>query len=835
MKTSIPPAPWVALVAAFLLPAATWADTTLSKLAGERAYDGSFGVEPSAPVLAADGKAYWTDFPNANDDTGGKKLMCSSGGQLFLDPQTPPTDDAEDEDLPLGFVVDAVGTSVLLQGTLAEPAPSGIGRSNTGALYQYSGGITRVADRHSTFPGMTGAAQFSGVSAGTYDSSGIPVLHFRQQSSPQVQGIFHGSGTFTAVARSADTDFPGGGKFTRIENPIASGDWVYFYGENGGTRGVYQIPTGGGTATVVADNTAALVSGGSAPTIGGSGDVTFAGDDDDVAVGLSNGVYKRVSGVWSRVAAQFGSIPSGTGTFYAFPAVAIRNGKVAFQGGRDLSFAPPTEDGLYTDANGPLARVVDLNSDFGALTGERFQVAGGGRWWTGGTDFVFAVEGNGKRAIYRASVAPAVLTAVDDDFLIRTAAAVAVPVLLNDIAPPSGLLRVTAVTQGAKGKVTLARGRVTYNPGANFDGTDSFTYTVTGDGADTSTATVTVTNPFFPLSGSFSQLVTADGAALGLLTAKLSSAGSVSGKVTIGGKAYNLHGLAGFDGSFTQKFRRNPAGTPDLVVKLSFTEDNQVAQVSGNITGEAAPVSIAAGKVELTSLPAAILEGAYTMFLPTDGEAANPRGTGWAKATLSDTGKLTLTGRLGDDTAFSATTALSSGGTAVLFVPLYKAPEGELAGTLQLTGSGAHTLIGGTLAWRKPVQTHATAPFAAGFFATTVVNGADYVAPARDIRALTYTDPANAKADMEIAGAGVVTIDAAVTVSTADKIAAELPNPSGVIAKLTRTTGLLSGSFLPAAGAKARKFTGIVNQVENRGAGFHPGTDQTGTITFVPR
>ncbi|MGE0642509.1 MAG: tandem-95 repeat protein [Nitrospira sp.] len=51
----------------------------------------------------------------------------------------------------------------------------------------------------------------------------------------------------------------------------------------------------------------------------------------------------------------------------------------------------------------------------------------------------------------------------------------------------------TSVTQGANGTVTfLANGTVTYTPNANFNGTDSFTYTITSGGV-TETATVTVT------------------------------------------------------------------------------------------------------------------------------------------------------------------------------------------------------------------------------------------------------------------------------------------------------------------------------------------------------
>ena len=51
---------------------------------------------------------------------------------------------------------------------------------------------------------------------------------------------------------------------------------------------------------------------------------------------------------------------------------------------------------------------------------------------------------------------------------------------------------VTSVTQGANGTVTFtAAGLLTYTPNANFNGTDTFSYTVTSGGV-TETATVTV-------------------------------------------------------------------------------------------------------------------------------------------------------------------------------------------------------------------------------------------------------------------------------------------------------------------------------------------------------
>src|SRR5437773_1987809 len=60
--------------------------------------------------------------------------------------------------------------------------------------------------------------------------------------------------------------------------------------------------------------------------------------------------------------------------------------------------------------------------------------------------------------------------------------------------PDSGeTLAVTATTQGAHGSVTFTATSVSYTPAANYNGADSFTYTIGDGNGGTATATVNVT------------------------------------------------------------------------------------------------------------------------------------------------------------------------------------------------------------------------------------------------------------------------------------------------------------------------------------------------------
>ena len=126
--------------------------------------------------------------------------------------------------------------------------------------------------------------------------------------------------------------------------------------------------------------------------------------------------------------------------------------------------------------------------------------------WTEGNAIAFIVGGSGHRtaealksgqstaAVLRVEytvgtppVATADTAATDDDML------VVVAVLANDNDVEGDPLTVTAVGQPAHGTATAnASGTITYTPAANFNGADSFSYTISDGQGGTSNATVTV-------------------------------------------------------------------------------------------------------------------------------------------------------------------------------------------------------------------------------------------------------------------------------------------------------------------------------------------------------
>ncbi|WP_224372498.1 Ig-like domain-containing protein [Hyalangium versicolor] len=121
--------------------------------------------------------------------------------------------------------------------------------------------------------------------------------------------------------------------------------------------------------------------------------------------------------------------------------------------------------------------------------------------FSGAVTFTYTVsDGNGGTTVVTVTVNVLAVnkppTANNDTLTVaEDSGPTVVDVLANDsTAPDTGeTLTVTAVTQPANGTVTLSGDVVSYQPNANFHGTDTFTYTISDGNGGTATGTVTVT------------------------------------------------------------------------------------------------------------------------------------------------------------------------------------------------------------------------------------------------------------------------------------------------------------------------------------------------------
>ena len=119
--------------------------------------------------------------------------------------------------------------------------------------------------------------------------------------------------------------------------------------------------------------------------------------------------------------------------------------------------------------------------------------------YSGSASFVYTVsdgDGGTDTGMVDVTVNPvndAPVAADDPVTVIEDTVANLIDVLLNDDDEDGDTLTITGVTQGANGSVSFTSSGVTYTPGANFFGSDVFTYTISDGSVDTASGTVNVT------------------------------------------------------------------------------------------------------------------------------------------------------------------------------------------------------------------------------------------------------------------------------------------------------------------------------------------------------
>ncbi|MEZ4508406.1 MAG: tandem-95 repeat protein, partial [Eubacteriales bacterium] len=123
--------------------------------------------------------------------------------------------------------------------------------------------------------------------------------------------------------------------------------------------------------------------------------------------------------------------------------------------------------------------------------------------YAGADSFTYEIsDGNGGTATALVTIDIANIndapSAADDAASTQEDYAVIIPVLDNDTDvdtnyDPAELIHILSATNGAHGTTALTEGGIRYTPESNFNGTDTFTYTISDEGGLTSEASVTVT------------------------------------------------------------------------------------------------------------------------------------------------------------------------------------------------------------------------------------------------------------------------------------------------------------------------------------------------------
>ncbi len=404
-----------------------------------------------------------------------------------------------------------------------------------------------------------------------------------------------------------------------------------------------------------------------------------------------------------------------------------------------------------------------------------------------------------------------------------------IPVPGVDKADADGdIVKLTRVSQKPlHGTASIQGSAIIYTPGQNFAGSDTFSYLLEDGHGGTASGLVTIESPRVAVRGQRNALIRdADGKNVGLVRLLVEASGAFSGKVQIDGKSYKVHGAFDASGRFVGTAEGDDGSLP-VALTVSLGETNST--LSGNFGSQwSASTSLAGISMEKQEE----LAGRYTLELPaataastkttgTDptsvdavtGDATTTtstavQGAGWAVIKLNEFGSARIKGKTSDGESFSADAVLG-GTTAAPTLNFYaKQERSALTGALTLGSkvTGEVQVVG------------------RGAAAALAVNGAPYLPPDGEQRALMTATTEGKFGTVTISGTGAGSVAHAVRFGKNNDVQVVDPTEDGFNLKFNEATGQFRGKIRPADGSDDReKISGVFLQNQALGRGVSVG------------
>lgn len=421
-------------------------------------------------------------------------------------------------------------------------------------------------------------------------------------------------------------------------------------------------------------------------------------------------------------------------------------------------------------------------------------------------------------------------------------------VLSNDTDLDGGAKTIVGVTQGALGQVTiLGTGRLAYQPGIGFGGTDLFTYTMRDPHGLTSTARVMLL-PFAAGRGTLDGLVTdapeeeeledsppiLTNEGSGYLKITLTSSGGFTGILRYSGLLFSLRGTFDTTGAYSVQLRNKIEGVPhtwNLRLQLDLAAEGN--QLTGTIDdGEVSSV-VSAGRTRFVAatFPAGE-EGKYTVLLRPGESGEGPTGIGYGLLVVNKAGTAKLTGKLPEGTALSFSSTVKPDGTVPVYLPYApqkNARAGSLFGLITFRDVPGVSDCDAALRWFRPEIGEDP-----GFSGDPILEGARYLAPAKNQRALALADTVR-NGLVDVAG----TFGHEITLTKANKVLVEDPSEENLALSFNAATGMLTGSFREPHPDKEnvwlKRFVyGALLQKQKKAGGYFLNPDGGGAVMITP-
>jgi hypothetical protein len=339
-----------------------------------------------------------------------------------------------------------------------------------------------------------------------------------------------------------------------------------------------------------------------------------------------------------------------------------------------------------------------------------------------------------------------------------------------------------------------------------------------------------IPSPFIPIAGSYTGLFYEDDAVrqdrAGLFSISVTTYGTYSGRLQIGGERYSFSGRLGVDCQGTSVIPRN--GSNALTLQFHLGSGAQADQVFGEVSGGAwtSPLQGDRAVFNVLTNPAPFA-GLYNLILPGQaGDESLPGGDGHGSLRINTAGRVTFSGMLADNSRISQTVQVSKNGHWPMYVPLYRG-GGSILSWLTFEDR-AKDDIHGLLSWIKGADP--TALFYPGGF-TNVMNavGSGYVPPVGDTNSLvSFTNGCLRFCGGELAAS----FTNAFTLGLKDKVADLCTNKLAMT--FSRSNGRFAGRVNNPRTGLSQVFRGAVLQKANIGCGYLLGTNQSSEVILAP-
>jgi hypothetical protein len=300
--------------------------------------------------------------------------------------------------------------------------------------------------------------------------------------------------------------------------------------------------------------------------------------------------------------------------------------------------------------------------------------------------------------------------------------------------------------------------------------------------------------------------------------------GSYSGSLQIAGKKYSISGQFNDSGQASNTISHS--GASPLSVQLTLVTNLEAEGLTGTVGNGTWTADLLAKRAALDSRTnPAPFAAKYTIILPGANDSTlAPGGYGYAATTIDASGKLKLSGAMGDGTKITQSVTVAPDRTFPLYANLYGG-KGVVQGWIAFDDSTPAQNLSGSVTWIKDPQSAHLYPD--GFLMDLAPFGGIYTPPA------TRADPILALTDGTITFSGgnlAADFSNDVTLSADDKISNESPNR--LTMSFVLSSGLFNGSVTPPSGMRPMPFHGAAFQGDDRGYGYFLGSTESGSVVL---